>query len=258
MKPKQFLSLILGFTLVFSPQILLSAELSEIIKRGKLIVAVKDNVRPLGFYDQNGELQGLEIEIAKQLAEELLGNREALELIPVSNQERLQLVLDGKVDLVIAQVTATESRLRLVNFSPYYYLDGTGIVTVNPQLQNLRDFEGRKLAVLEGSSTIAQVRSALPRIELIGVESYQEALSLLESGGADGFAGDNSVLTGWVQEYPQYRQLPVRLGADPLVVIMPKGLQYKSLSEQVNSTIKRLHDSGWLEERATYWGLPRI
>ena len=80
----------------------------------------------------------------------------------------------------------------------------------------------------------------------------------MESGGADGFAGDNSVLTGWVQEYPQYRQLPVRLGADPLVVIMPKGLQYKSLSEQVNSTIKRLHDSGWLEERATYWGLPRI
>jgi len=37
-----------------------SAELDEIEERGKLIVAVKDNLRPLGFRDAAGNLQGLE------------------------------------------------------------------------------------------------------------------------------------------------------------------------------------------------------
>ena len=43
-----------------------SAELDQIKQRGKLIIAVKDNLRPLGFRDASGDLQGLEIDIAKR------------------------------------------------------------------------------------------------------------------------------------------------------------------------------------------------
>ncbi len=69
-----------------------SAELEEIERRGELIVAVKDNLRPLGFRDANGKLQGLEIDLARRLAEELLGNPDAVVLQPVTNRDRLTVV----------------------------------------------------------------------------------------------------------------------------------------------------------------------
>lgn len=233
-----------------------AADLPEIMRRGKLIVAVKNNTRPLGFSDDTQQLQGLEIDIARHLAQEILGDPQAVILKPVNNQERLQTVIDGKVDLVIARVTINSSRAQLVNFSPAYYLDGTGLVTKNANIQGLTSLSTAKIAVLKSSSTIAVIRSELPKAELIGVNSYQEALILLETGVAEAFAGDNSILAGWVQENPQYRQLPVRLSGEGLGVVMPKGAKYASLRGRVNQAIVNWHRSGWLAERAKYWGLP--
>lgn len=253
---KVLVTLIIGLLLSLENNGLMAASLEEIIERGKLIVAVKDNVRPLGFIDEKNQLQGLEIDLARRLAKEILGDPEAVVLQPVSNQERLQKVIDGEVDLAIARVTINAPRARIVSFSPYYYLDGTGIITNNYQLQGLSQLSAARIAVLKRSSTIAVIRAELPQAQLIGVSSYQEALNLLESGDIDAFAADNSILTGWIQEYPQYYQLPVRLSGEGLGVVMPKGLQYASLQSQVNQAISRWKQSGWLTERIKYWGLP--
>jgi polar amino acid transport system substrate-binding protein len=82
-----------------------AAELKEIQERGYLMVAVKDNVRPLGFTDASGKLQGLEIDLARRLAAEILGKPDAVRLQPVANRDRVSVVLEGKVDLTIARVT---------------------------------------------------------------------------------------------------------------------------------------------------------
>jgi polar amino acid transport system substrate-binding protein len=233
-----------------------SAQLKEIQQRGKLIVAVKDNLRPLGFRDVAGNLQGLEIDIAKRLAEELLGKPDAVVLQPVKNVERLNVVLEGKVDLTIAQVTATDSRYRLVDLSRPYYLDGTGLITKDASIAKLSDLATKTIAVLKGSSTIAVVKYATPTSKLVAVDSYEAARSLLENGGASAFAADKSVLSGWVQDYPQYKLLPERLSGEALCIVMPKGLQYTRLQERVNDAIARWQASGWLAERAATWGLP--
>jgi polar amino acid transport system substrate-binding protein len=130
-------------------------------------------------------------------------------------------------------------------------------VTKNPQFQRLEDLANSRIAVLNGSTTIALVRSNLPNATLRGVASYQEAFNLLETGEIDAFAADNSLLTGWVRQFPNYRQLPIQLGAIALGVVLPKGLQYQSLRERVNQAIERLESSGWLVERVNYWGLPQ-
>lgn len=233
-----------------------SAELEEIEKRGELIVGVKDNLRPLGFSDASGNLQGLEIDIARRLAEELLGNPDAVVLQPVKNVDRINAVLEGKVDLTIARVTVTDSRSRLVDLSRPYYLDGTGLVTKEDSITRLGDLTTKTIAVLNGSSTIPVVRYALPSAKLVGVDSYQQGHSLLEKGEADAFAADNSVLAGWVQDYPEYHMLPVRLSGEALSVVMPKGLQYLKLRQKVNQAITRWQAEGWLSERAAVWGLP--
>lgn len=248
-----------GFTMVSLAlaQPLAAAELQEIQQRGYLIVAIKDNLRPLGFRTADGELQGFEIDVARQLAQELLGRPDAVVLQPVANQDRLSAVLMDDADLVIARVTATGSRSRLVDFSTPYYTDGTAIVTRDGTIGQLGDLTDRTLAVLNGSTTIATVRSLFPNIRLLGVNSYDDALARLESGDAAAFAADASVLAGWVQGYPQYRLLPDLLSAEALCVVMPRGIQYDPLRQQINAAIDRWWQTGWLQDRMRHWGLPQ-
>jgi polar amino acid transport system substrate-binding protein len=241
--------------LAVTPQLAVAEEWSEIQSRGALKIAVKDNLRPLGFTDQNGNLVGLEIDLAHKLAEELLGNKKAVELIPVNNQERLQVIVDEQVDLAIARVAVTTPRARIVEFSRYYYLDGTGIVTKNSQIENINDLTRSKIAVFKNSATIAVIKNKLPQATLIGVDSYQAALQLIETQQADAFAGDRSILTGWIQEYPNYQLLPERLSGVALAIVMPKGLQYQELRSQVNRAIAGWQQSGWLQKRVKHWGL---
>ena len=233
-----------------------AAELKDILRRGYLIVAVKDNLRPLGFRDATGNLQGLEIDLAKRLAQEILGNSEAIKFLPVTNRDRLRVVLEGQADLTIARVTATAARDRVVRFSIPYYMDGIALVTKEPNVRSLGNLTQQKIAILKGSSTIAKVRFILPKAQLVGVDSYEEGRSLLESNGAVAFAADVSVLTGWVQEYPEYRLLPTLLSAEPLAVVMPKGIQYDDLRRVVNEAIMRGKTQGWLPQLTTFWGLP--
>lgn len=239
-----------------------TADLEGISQRGYLIVAVKDNLRPLGFRDNQGQWQGLEIDIAKRLAKELLGNAEAIKLQAVANTDRLKVVLNNQVDMTIAGVTRTESRSRLVSFSPPYYMDSTTLVIPKnklqqlQQLQQLNDLKNLKIAVLKGSTTIATIKYYLPTAKLTGVDSYQEALTVLENNHADAFAGDASVLAGWVQEYPQYHLLPVKFSSQALCIVMAKGLQYDALRQKVTAAIEGWQNEGWLTQRAQYWGLP--
>jgi polar amino acid transport system substrate-binding protein len=236
-----------------------TAQWPEILQRGTLIVAVKDNLRPLGFRSPDGTLQGLEIDLARRLAAELLGDSNAVKLEPVSNVNRLSVVFNHQVDLAIASVTANRVRSRLVDFSLPYYLDGTALVskTMVPDVLNrVTTGAGQKIAVLNASSTIAIVRYHFPAAQLVGVDSYQQGYSLLEAGQATAFAGDASVLTGWVQEYPDYSLLPVQLGTQPLAVVMPKGQQYADFRAKVNQAIAALQADGWLLARTTSWGLP--
>lgn len=246
---------LVGAQLCVSPS-LFAADLQTIAQRGKLIVGVKDNVRPLGFRDAQGKLQGFEIDVARQLAQELLGRADAIELKPVSNRDRITVVLDQQVDFTIARVTATDLRARIVVFSEPYYFDSTGIITRNAGIQTQRDLANQSIAVLNNSSTIAILRYQLPQAKLVGVVSYEAGRQLLESGQVIGFAADTSVLEGWSQELPGYRVLPFRLSSEPLAIVFPKGIQTDDLRRSVNLIIRRWKASGWLQQRATYWGLP--
>ncbi|MEL6494987.1 MAG: transporter substrate-binding domain-containing protein [Cyanobacteria bacterium J06623_7] len=241
--------------LALTPQLVTAREWAEIESEGTLKVAVKDNLRPLGFIDENGALAGLEIDIATKLATELLGEDAAVEFLAVDNVDRLRVVLEDQVDLAIARVAVTSSRRRIVDFSPHYYLDGTGIVTNNSKIENIRSLELNRIAVLNNSATIAVIRHKIPQANLVGVDSYQAALALMENNEVDAFAGDRSILTGWVREYPEYRLLSERLSGAALAVVMPRGLQYKELRRKVNKEIAAWKESGWLEERIEYWGL---
>jgi len=245
-----------SLSLAFSPLPTIAGDLPAIKKRGRLIVAVKETVRPLGFRSANGQLQGLEIDLAQRLAQELLGRSDAVELKPVTNQDRFSLVMNGKVDIAIAHATLTPSRLRILSFSLPYYTDGTAIITKSSTIQKPTDLTGKTVAVINGSSAIEALRSQLARVNLVGVDSYDAAKAVLDRGEAIAFAADVSILSGWSQEFPEYRVILPALSSELLAIVLPKGQQYNELKEQIDQILTRLRNSGWLEERAKYWGLP--
>jgi polar amino acid transport system substrate-binding protein len=252
----QIASLIVAFWLLLFPLPSLGNELSAIQERGYIKIAVKDNIRPLGFRDAKGNLQGLEIDLAQRLAQDLLGKPSAFKLQPVKNRDRIPHILDNRVDLAIAAVTATKSRTRLVNFSIPYYLDSAVLVTKNASLQRLSDFKNRAIGVLQGSSTIARIKYFIPDAKLAAVNSYSEAQSQLETNQIEAFAGDATVIAGWVQQYPQYRLLDIKLSTEPLCVVIPKGLQHDELRRKIDIAIAQYLETGWLQQRIQYWGLP--
>ncbi|NJM96267.1 MAG: transporter substrate-binding domain-containing protein [Phormidesmis sp. RL_2_1] len=267
------LSFILGAQLLLPPIFVLgnrvtspravAAELAEIRDRGYITIAVKNNRAPLGFIDDQGHLTGYEIDIARRLAAELLGDASALRLVPVRNQDRLRAVLDDQVDIAIAAITITAARRRIVSFSHPYYLDGVGFITyqppqaTQPTIQALSDLRLSTIAMLDRSSTVPHVRYILPGAQLVGVSSYREGQRLLIHGEVDAFAGDLSVLAGWLSPNDTpYTLLPSFISAEPLSVAMPKGLQYRELNMAINQALQRWYEEGWLQERAAYWGLP--
>ena len=248
-------SLLLGAQ-VTVPLIAVSAELVEIESRGRLIVAVKDNWFPMGYRDVTGELNGFEIEIARRLAFELLGDETAVEFRPVNNLDRVNAVIDGEVDIAIATITVTAQRQRIASFSEPYYLDGTGFITTSSQVSTLNDLAAGRIAVLADSSTLAHVRYRLPEAIVIPVSSYQEAVAVLDTDQVDAFAGDVSLLTGWQQQNSRYRLLDAVISVEPVAIAIPKGTQYSDLRRAINNAMRRWDDEGWLQDQATYWGLP--
>jgi polar amino acid transport system substrate-binding protein len=233
-----------------------AADLQTIEARGRLIVAVKENLRPLGFRDDAGKLQGFEIDIAQELAAELLGSKEAVVLKPVLNQERLKFVIEGEVDVAIAQVTCTPARARIVALTLPYYIDGLALVTRDPTIQSVAALSTQTVAVLQGSTAIETLRYRFPQVNLLPVDSYAAGRTAVEQGAAIAFAADASVLSGWVQELPQYRLLTPTLSAAPLCIVLAKGRQSDELRRRIDEILRKWKAEGWLRSRAVHWGLP--
>ena len=223
--------------------------LAIIKKRGKLIIGVKDNLFPLGFRDRNGNFAGLEIDLARELAKEL---NLSIELVPLKNRDRLTALQNNQVDLAIAQITVTNNRSRLVDFSLPYYTDTTIAIakrgTTSQELsQNIA------IAVLKNSAAIAVIQSQFPKAMIIGTNSYADGLAALESGKVKAFVGDRSNLLAWLRSHPDYEITNQNLAVHSLAIALPRGLQHLELREQIFSIIDKWRKNGWLSERVKYW-----
>ncbi|MEL7523204.1 MAG: transporter substrate-binding domain-containing protein, partial [Cyanobacteria bacterium J06553_1] len=83
--------------------------------------------------------------------------------------------------------------------------------------------------------------------------------ALLQSGEVDAFAGDASVLTGWVQpdgSLESGRLLPNVISVEPLAIALPKGQQYDTLKTEIDRLLRRWYAEEWLQAQMEYWGLP--
>ncbi len=220
-------------------------------KRDKLVIGIKDNLPPLGFRDRNGNLSGLEIDIARELAKEL---DIPLELRPLKNRDRLSALQSNQIDLAIAQITVTTNRSRLVDFSLPYYTDSTiAIAKRGTTYQELK--QPAAIGVLKNSAAIAVIQSQFPKAAIIGANTYADGLGALESGKVKAFVGDRTSLAQWLKDHPDYEIIGQPLAVHSLAIALPRGLQHLDLRDRVFAVVEKWRKNGWLKERANYWGL---
>jgi polar amino acid transport system substrate-binding protein len=245
--------------IVLPNPVAIAADWSTVKTRGRLLIGVKDWAAPLSFRDSSGQWQGFEIDIARELAKELLGSENLVEFVPLTNRDRFPSLWSDRIDLAIAQITVTQNRARLVDFSLPYYTDGTALVVprgVRKQdiLQTINSTKG--IAVIKNSATIAILQNQFPNVALIGVNSYPEGLAALKASKVQALAGDGTAIAQWLKENPDYERIDPFLARHSLAIALPKGLQYLDLRERVFKVVEKWRKNGWLSDRATFWGLP--
>lgn len=108
------------------PTASIAGTLDEIRSRGKLIVGVKTDYPPLGFIDASGRNAGVEVELAKFIAGQLLGDPAEIEFVPVVFKNRVDYLLSGKIDMILATMVVTPERLKIVDATIPYLQPGGG------------------------------------------------------------------------------------------------------------------------------------
>ncbi len=231
-------------------------DLTKILERGKLIVGVRDDTAPFGFRDQKGNLTGYDIELAKQLAKGILGSEKKIEFVPVTASDRIIKLSSGEVDMLAATMSITNNRLQILNFSaPYYYAGQAILVNKSSNMTSLRDFQGKRLIVIFGSTSEGTLRTNVPEVEIIGYKTYREAYKALKAGKADGIVADDSILMNYAVKDSSVHVLPKRYSKEPYAVAVRKESDSERLLESIDYVIENLQRTGKLFRMQEKWKL---
>ncbi len=123
---------------------------NKVMKRGKIVIGVKADYKPWGYRSSNGELVGMEIDMAKDVATAM--NVE-LELVPVQSSNRMQFLNQGKIDMMIATMSDRLDRRKIVGITqPNYYTSGTNIMSPKALgLTSWEDLRGKPVCGKQGA-----------------------------------------------------------------------------------------------------------
>ena len=135
---------------------------------GTLKVGVKDAVIGFGYKDPaTGEYSGLEIELAKKIADSL--GYEDVEFTTVTAATRTELLDSGDLDCVIATFTITDERKKSWDFSTPYYTDAvTVLVEKADGITDLSGLVGKKIGVSTGSTSAYALVKTMSEKGLLG------------------------------------------------------------------------------------------
>ncbi len=234
------------------------------IKAAKSInVAYSPDSLPFSFTAANGEPAGYSIDLCKRVIAQIgraVGEpnlRVVWLAAPVS--ERLQMIASGRADLECANTTQTQTRLANVDFSNLIFIDGGGfLVRAGSPVNELADLAGKRIAVLKGTTTETRLNDALRRrlvnATVVQLADAAEGVALLESGGADAYAGDKIKLVGLAaqaKDPAKFALLLEELSYEPYALALPRN--DSALRLEVNKALTQVYIGGDIETIFAQW-----
>ncbi|ASJ22056.1 amino acid ABC transporter substrate-binding protein [Brachyspira hampsonii] len=125
--------------------------LQKVKDAGKLVLGLDDTFAPMGFRDENGEVVGFDIDLAKEVASRL---GVELEIKPIEWSSSILSLNKGDVDVLWNGVTINEARKQQINFSKPYLNNRLVIVKAidDNTINSKDDLSGKVLGVQVGSN----------------------------------------------------------------------------------------------------------
>jgi ABC-type amino acid transport substrate-binding protein len=97
-----------------------ASRIQEILERGLIQAGVRTDQPPFGFQDEDGQLQGLDVDLVRELARRWLGDSNAVEFTPVDPAAPSAGVADGQLDLAAAALVGSRDLAAEIDFSQPY------------------------------------------------------------------------------------------------------------------------------------------
>lgn len=232
-------------------------KVQAIIDRGVLKAGVKVDVPHFGYQNPDtGELEGLEIDIAKALAGKLFGDQNKIEYQAVTAQTRGPLLDNNEVDIIIATFTITDERKLSYNFTEPYFIDGIGfLIKKDLGASKIADMDGKTVGVAQSATTRAALEAKAGELGIAfkfsEFASYPEMKTALISGRIDAFSVDKSILLGYVDGNTMILDETFK----PQEYGIACKLANQELAAYLNDFIEEIKTDGTLSELVSKWGL---
>lgn len=212
-------------------------------RENKLIMVTEASFAPYEYYS-DGQIVGVDVEIAKEIAKEL--NKE-LVVKDVAFDSIIHEVKSGKADLGVAGISYSEERAKQVDFSNNYTSSKqVVIVRNNSPINNIDDIKNQKIAVQLGSVADIYVSEMYNSKNIIRQKKYLAAIQDLKDQKVDCVVMDELPAKEIVKQNSDIRILNSILAEDNYGIIVDKG--NTELLETVNKVIERLKQEGKIDE----------
>src|SRR5437868_13902197 len=246
----------------------LSPTLANIKKTGAVRLGYRESSPPFSFLDQSNRPIGYSLELCEAIVEEIgaeVDNADLkIEYVKVTSDDRIQAVLDKKIDLECGSTTANAERAKQVAFSPLMFVAGTKLMVAKAApVQSVTDLKGKTVVVTKGTTNEQAMHNADKKFSLslniVTAPDHEQSYQTLVDGKADAFATDDILLYGLIARHKAQDKFKVSgeyLSYDPYGIMFRKG--EPQLTAVVERTFRKLGSNRDLVPLYNKWFVWRL
>ena len=175
--------------------------LQKILDKGEIILGLDVGFKPMGFYDDAGNIVGFDIDLAKEVASRL---GVALKLQPIDWNSKEMELSAGNIDMIWNGMSITPERAENMNISkPYLNNRMVIIAAADSGIAAKADLSGKKVAVQAGSSALDCINAEPDVAATFTISEYPDnptAFLDLKAGRVDALVVDEVVGLNLISE----------------------------------------------------------
>ncbi len=260
---KQLLSFMLGVASIGLAATAQADTLGKIKSSGAVTMGVRESSGALSYTLGDGKFAGFHVEICERVLADVqkqLGLAKlAVRYQPVTSQNRIPLVQNGTVDIECGSTTNNATRQKDVAFAVTTYVEEVRIAAkANSGITSINQLNGRKVATTTGTTSVQHLRkherATGVNFEEVFGKDHSDSFLLLESGRADAFVMDGSILAGNIanaKNPADFRIVGEVLSVEPIAIMMRR--DDPAFKKAVDDSIIRMMRDGSLAKLWNKW-----
>ena len=245
----------------------LNDTLAKIKSSGTVNLGVRDS-SGLGFTIGGGKYVGFHTEMAERIVDDLkkvTGNPNLkINYQVITSQNRIPLLQNGTIDFECGSTTNNLARAKDVAFAVTTYVEEVRIATkANSGIKSVADLNGKTVAVTTGTTSVQHLRrherGANIDFKTVQGKDHADSFLLLESGRADAFVMDGSILATNISRARNPKDFAVVgevLSVEPIACMLRK--DDPKMKEALDNSIKRQIKDGSLAKLYDKWFMQPI